>query len=245
RSLHKYFKHWELRQSALAKAPDINHEPKPGIYFLNYPFNQSTLAVGQLGIPRLTEDFASISVFNEIFGAGGFTSKLTQEIRVKSGLAYSAYGAIEPALVKGRNYFFVQTKAESTAAAIEKGLGVLDAMKKEPVDDQSLTSTQSSVLNSFIFRFDSVGKLINRRAYIKLLDYPQDYDQRYMNGVRATSATDVLTVAQSRWNVEKFIYVVVGNDTALQSIRDAVADPNSRLFQLPIQELKFHEKAVL
>ena len=46
---------------------------------------------GEVGLARDDPDFYAAYVANHLLGGGGFTSRLTEEVREKRGLAYSVY----------------------------------------------------------------------------------------------------------------------------------------------------------
>jgi predicted Zn-dependent peptidase len=52
---------------------------------------QSWVMFGQEGLARADPDFYAAYVTNHLLGGGGFTSRLTEEVREKRGLAYSVY----------------------------------------------------------------------------------------------------------------------------------------------------------
>ncbi|NCV14419.1 MAG: insulinase family protein, partial [Betaproteobacteria bacterium] len=108
-----HFSSWEPRGELLPPAPPAPEDPAPGIYFVTLPFAQATVKMGQLGVPRLTPDYPAIEMFNEVFGSSGFGARLMQRVRTELGLSYGVYGGIAPAVVKGTNYIFLQTKSGS------------------------------------------------------------------------------------------------------------------------------------
>ena len=57
---------------------------------------QSQVLFGELGLPRDDPDFYAAYVANHILGGGGFTSRLTEQVREKRGLAYSVYSYLYP-----------------------------------------------------------------------------------------------------------------------------------------------------
>jgi zinc protease len=57
---------------------------------------QSQVVFGQKGLPRADPDFYAAYVTNHLLGGGGFTSRLTEEVREKRGLAYSVYSYLYP-----------------------------------------------------------------------------------------------------------------------------------------------------
>ena len=240
--LNKHLGSWKPRGLKLGPPPAINFTPKPAVYFVKGPFTQSTVYIGHRGPKRLSHDYMAIEVFNDVFGGGGFGSRLMKTIRSEKGLAYGIYGAIQAGVVEGRNIIAVKTKAESTGEAMIGSLIELQKMQKELINKTELQNTMRSRENSFVFRFDSPGQIIERSALLELLNYPPDYDSAYINRLHAVRREDVLQVAKERWHLDKLVVVVVGNDKALETVREALAKPENVLAGWPIVEVSFDQR---
>ena len=67
------------------------------------PFDaaQAQVQIGQPGYLRSDPNFFALTVGNHILGGGGFTSRLTSEVREKRGLSYSVYSYFAPGLHAG------------------------------------------------------------------------------------------------------------------------------------------------
>jgi len=240
----RYFLNWKPRGRRLPPPPPVNYEPKPGIYFITLPFAQASVKSGHLGVPRLTPDYPAIDLFNEVFGSGGFGSRLMQKVRTELGLSYGVYGGISPAVVKGTNFIFLQTKAESAGSAINESIGVLDRLRTEAPGASELNEKRDAIANSFVFNFSSKGDIAGRLAKHELLGYPADYDASYLSKIAAVTPADVTKVASERWDPSKLVTVVVGNDQAYSSIERAMKEPGSRLGAFELRRLAFDEVVV-
>jgi zinc protease len=236
---------WKARGELLPPAPPIPYEPKPGIYFVELPFSQAAVQMGQLGVPRLTPDYPAIDLFNEVFGTSGFGSRLMARVRTDLGLTYGVYGGISPAVVKGVNYVFLQTKAESVAPAIEESIGVLAGLQSAPPTTEEMEEKKTAIQNSFVLNFDSIDEIAVRNARLKLLEYPADYDQTYLAKINGVDAPAVMEVAQKRWDPKKFVVVVVGNKTAYESLQKALAAKNGKVGAFELHKLGFESAIVI
>jgi zinc protease len=201
--------------------------------------------MGHLGVPRLTPDYPSIDAFNDIFGLGGFGSRLMSRVRTELGLAYGIYGMISPGFPIGRNFISLQTKSESTAQALTEAVGVLTQMQAESVEKTALAESQRSLASAFIFKFDSTEKIVQRQALFELLGYPADYDSTYVDKINALTPIDVQTVAQRRWDLSKFVIVVVGDNSAYTQVEAMVKDSSSPLSGKSLRKLHFDQKLIL
>jgi zinc protease len=237
----RYLGEWAPRGEALPPPPPVPQEPKPGIYFINLPFAQASVKFGQLGVPRFTPDYPSIDVFNEVFGSGGFGSRLMKRVRTELGLSYGVYGGVSPGRVRGTNYVFVQTKAASSGAAIDESIAVLEELQTKAPSGEELQEKKSAITNSFIFNFNSKDEVASRLASHELMDYPVDYDKTYLAKINSVQPADIAAVAASRWDPTRLVIVVVGNETALEALKQEQANPESRLRKFDLVKLSFDE----
>lgn len=243
--VERRFALWQPSTEDLADLPAVVTNNKPAIYFIELPFSQSTILMGHLGVPRLTPDYAAIDLFNNIFGASGFGTRLMGRIRTELGLAYGVYGVISPGIVQGKNLIMLQTKSESAAQAIIESISELKKIQTQEVEYSELNESQISILNSFIFKFDSIEKSLQRQAMLRILNYPLDYDTTYSNIIAGLSAADVKQVARQRWDISKFVVVVVGDKTSYTAIQSARNQPNSVLSDLDLIKVRFDQKLQL
>lgn len=236
---------WEPGADEPQLLPSVPAQPESGIYFVKLPLEQATIYLGEQGPPRLTPDYPAIAGFNEIFGGGGFSSRLVQRVRVELGLAYSVYGGIFAAAGRGKNLIMIQTKAESAAKAIEQSLAVLMGLQEDAPTTTELERMKAGVSHALVFRYDTPDKLVNRHALLQLLDYPKNYDETYLPRLRAVTNADLREVALGHWHPADFVIVVVGNDSAYNSLAELTRDRSSKLFGWSLQVVAFEQQAKL
>ena len=242
--VEKHLGAWSARGTQLSAPPPVEYQPKPGVYFITLPFAQASVQMGQLGVPRLTPDYPQIDLFNEIFGASGFGSRLMHRVRTELGLSYGIYGGISPGVVRGVNYIFLQTKSDSVFAAINESIGVLKTMQEAPPTSKELAEKMAAIQNSYVFNFDSPQDIAGRKARLELLKYPNDYDQSYLAKIEGVSPEGVVQVAQTRWDTSQFVIVVVGNENAFTNLSSAVQEQGSPLGSFELRKLGFKSAVI-
>jgi zinc protease len=211
--LREIFGSWP-KGPALKKEEAPISPAKPGYYLVNKPdVNQSEISMVELGIVRNNPDYYAVQVFNEAFG-GGFSSRLFKEIRSRLGLAYSVGGGVgsafdHPGLIR----IGMGTKSESTVESIEAIYAQIDELSKRPITDDEISHAKDTILNSFIFNFDSPGKVLRERMAYEFYGYPSDYLERYRAGIEKVTTADVARVAAKYLHKEKFAVLVVGNSS--------------------------------
>lgn len=208
--LRQAFDSWP-KGPAVANGQDTFNGPKPGTYFV--PKNDVTASIVEmvaLGTTKDNPDYFAIEVFNEFFG-GSFSSRLFSNIRSKKGLAYSVSGGVgtdydHPGVLR----LFMGTKSHTTAAAIDAFNEELDALKTNPPHPEELAKAKESILNSFIFRFDSKDKVLWERMTYEHYGYPADFLERYRAGIEKVTQADVVRVAERYVHKDKLALLVVG-----------------------------------
>jgi len=196
-----------------AKAPDIQFTPaKPGYYLIKREdVNQTWIRMVGLGTTRKNPDYYAIEVFNEAFG-GGFSARLIQSIRTAQGLAYAVGGGIGTRFDHpGMLQLAMATKSESTVHAIEALYEQIDKLQSKPVDDQELSRAKDTILNNFVFNFDTPGKVLRERVSYEYYGYPPDFLERYRAGIEKVTTADVARVASKYLHKDQLAVLVTGN----------------------------------
>jgi zinc protease len=83
-------------------------------------------------------------------------------------------------------------------------------MTQEAVTDEELALAKDSFLNSFVFNFDTKGKIVNRLMTYDYYGYPANFLQITKTQIEQVTQADVLRVAQERFHADKFQILVVG-----------------------------------
>ncbi len=240
--VQKYFSQWQNTSEERAELPAFEAEYTPEILFVEMASaKQSSIYIGQPGVKRHTADRYAITAFNEVFGSGGFDSRLMRRVRTELGLAYSVYGAIIPGREVGENIIAMQTKSESTPVALAESLDQLRQLQSDKVEKKELQTVKTAAQNAFVFRYDTPGKLLQRKALLRILDYPDDYDEDYLENLNDVSREDILTVAQSRWDLEKLVIVVVGDKNAYTLLENYLSSASGILSNYKLTKRTFDE----
>ncbi len=135
-----------------------------------------------------------------------------QSIRTAKGLAYSVGGGIgssfdHPGVVR----LSMGTKSASTVEAIQALYEELDKLKTNPISDDEIKRAKDSILNSFVFNFDSPDKVLRERMAYEFYGYPADFLERFRSAVEKVQAADVARVAAKYLHKDQLAVLVVGN----------------------------------
>jgi len=83
-------------KAAPLAVPETTANASGSVLLVKKPIPQSVVTFGQAGIKRDDPDWYAALVMNHVLGGGGFTARLTTEVREKRGLAYGVYSYLAP-----------------------------------------------------------------------------------------------------------------------------------------------------
>ena len=193
----------------------------PQTLTINRQITQANIVLGNIGVKRDNPDYYSLSVMNYILGGGGFGSRLTEEIRVKRGLAYSVASFFDAEKYQGSFQIVMQTKNPSAREAIALALKEMEAIRKEPVLQEDLQRAKAYLVGSFPLRIDTQSKLANFLAQVEYYGLGLDYPEKYPSLINSVTREGVLRVGKTYLHPEEMILIVVGN------LKEAQMEPPS------------------
>ena len=194
------------------KRHDVFADPKPGVWFIDKEdVNQSHIEIVGLGTDRRNPDVPALTMMNEIL-SGGFASRLFQKVRTELGLAYAVDGALSSAYDHPATFHVMaMTKSASTVDATKAAMAEIAGLTTRPFTEEELARAKDNILNSFLFRYDTKGKVLAERVRLEFYGYPADYLETYRAALEKVSLDDLTRVAKKYIHPEKLAVLVVGN----------------------------------
>jgi zinc protease len=179
------------------------------------PFDaaQAQVLVGQPGYPRNDPDFFALLVGNHILGGGGFTSRLTHEVREQRGLSYSVYSYFAPGLHAGAFQLGLTTRPDQADLALSVARDVVARFVADGPTAVELQAAKDNLVNGFGLRLDSNRKLLDNVANIAWNGLPLDYLDHWTDRVEAVTVDDVRRAFQRVLQPDRMVTVVVGGRT--------------------------------
>lgn len=211
-SLEQLFAGWQNRTSDFPAVALPKDDPTPAVLHVQKDVNQSVIRMGHLGIDKNNPDLYALKVMDFILG-GGFTSRLTQEIRSNQGLAYNVDSYFETGRrFRGPFIAETETKSETTVKATTLMRSIIAGMTQAEVSDRELKLAKDSIINSFLFGFARSDAVVNQRARLEFYGYPDGYLENYRDNIARVTKADVLRVAKKYLHPDAMKLVVVGDD---------------------------------
>ena len=187
----------------------------PGLTVVPFDTPQSVALFGHAGIARDDPDFFAAFVANEIFGGGGFQSRLMEEVRVKRGLTYGIGAYLAPrdygALLLGQ----VATQNDRMAETVQV---VRDEWERiaQGVTEEELEAAKTYLTGAYPLRFDGNATIARIMVGMQMQGLPIDYIATRNDNVMALTLEDIRRVADRIYRAEDLHFVVVGQPEGLE-----------------------------
>jgi zinc protease len=191
---------------------------KPGgLALVDFPAPQSTVMFGHAGPLRDDPDFIPLYVLNYILGGGGFSSRLTVEVREKRGLAYSTYAYLAPLDRAGLWIGGVGTANERVGESISVIRDEWRRMAEEGPTEEELRKAKQYLTGAYPLRFDSNASIARILVGLQEAGLGIDYPERRNALVEAVSLEELRRVAAKWLKPDALAFVVVGQPDGLSA----------------------------
>ena len=176
----------------------------------NFPSTQTHVIVGQPGIKRGDPDFYALYVGNQILGGNGLVSRLSQEIREKRGLTYSAYSYFSLRRERGPFVAGFQTRARQAPEALKVLRDTISKYIANGPSREELEEAKKNITGGFPLQIDSNSQILGYVAIIGYYGLPLNYLDTFVDRIKAVTVDDIKRAFQRHLNVNKFVTVLVG-----------------------------------
>jgi len=177
---------------------------------IEFPSKQTHLLIGQAGINRSHPDYYPLYLGNHIFGGSGLTSILSDEIREKKGLAYSAYSYFTKMQSNGFFMMRMQTKNSQTEEARKIAIRTLEYFISQPMTQQQLQDGKDNIIGGFALETASNANILTYLSIIGFYNLPFDYLSGFTDKIKDISAKDIQKSYERLIDMDKLIVLSVG-----------------------------------
>ena len=155
------------------------------------------------------EENYKAKVASFILGGSGFGSRLMEEIRVKRGLAYSAYGSIS--INKSHSYFngYLQTKNESAGEAKKLVAELIEDFVKNGVTNEELSAAKNFLTGSEPLRSETLSQRLSRAFTLYYRGLAPDYSQKELEKIQNLELKDLNEYIKSHNEINNLTFSIV------------------------------------
>jgi len=155
------------------------------------------------------KDAYKAKVASFILGASGFGSRMMEEIRVKHGLAYSAY--TRHAMSKSNSYFsgHLQTKLENEQKAKELVRQVIKEFVQNGATEKELDGAKRFLLGSEPLRSETLSQRLSRSFNEYYLGVGLGYHQKELENIRNLTLSELNAFIKAHGEIVDIAFAVV------------------------------------
>jgi zinc protease len=190
--------------------PRVGKLGAPGVHTIAMDVPQPNAVFGIPGVMRSDRDFLPAYVANYILGGGGFSSRLTGEVREKRGLTYDIDTDLSDmrraSVVEGQ----VATRADAMGDTIQ---AVRDTMAKFASDGptvQELADAKTYLTGSYPLAFASNAGTASQLGAFQRAGLDVGYVARRNDLINAVTIDDVRRIAKRVFDPNRLTVVVAG-----------------------------------
>lgn len=194
--------------------PDIRTEP--GVFVIQREIEQSVVVLAHSSSLRQgdTGEYFASRIANSILGASGLSSRLATELRTRQGLTYGASSIWTTSRRDdGLVGALTRTRPQRTLAAARLLLAALDSVRTAAPDVDEIEHAVGEIVNGFVFNFRTPLQVVARGMTYESLGLPEDWLERYLDGIRDVTADDVLEVFRTQVDPARMTILLVGDTT--------------------------------
>jgi zinc protease len=183
----------------------------PGVHVVPMPVPQPTVIFALPGLMRSDKDFLAAYIANYIVGGGGFSSRLTNEVRVKRGLTYDISTSLEAFRRAGILVGQVATRADAVNQTIAVTRQTLKDFAANGPTGKELQDAKTYLTGSYPLAFQSDAGIANQLNSFQRIGLPIDYVTKRNALVSAVTLDDVKHAAARLFDPAKMTIVVAGS----------------------------------
>jgi zinc protease len=193
-------------------------EPKPTtVYIVNRPGSaQAQISVGQLGITRRQQPDYFVSLLASTYFGGSFHSRLNENIRIKRGLTYGAWGGFRAQNLAGTFEVSTFTKNESVAETIRVILEQIDEFRAVEPTDNEFYDTRSFFIGSFAGQRETPQDVARDLWLIESQGLGKDYFKKLFKTLDKATKQDCSELAQKTIDPDSLAIVIIGDAEKLK-----------------------------
>ena len=126
------------------------------------------------------------------------------------------------------------TRNEQALETVEAIREEIVRLRDKGVTDTELAEAKQSILNSFVFNFDSPSKIINRQMTYEFYGYPMDFAEKLLENIQKVTVDDVNRASKKYLDPEKMQLIGVGNTAAVDKAKSFLSLNGVKLLDVTI-----------
>lgn len=234
-TIKKYFGDWEKSGTKIENPAPAQMKYKPGLYYAEKNINQANIRFGFLCMTDKNPDRFAMEITNFALGGGGFSSRLTQQVRTAAGLAYSVGTYFFNRPLTGTLFGYCLTKANQLSQALGMMMEIITDVKENGITSEEMELAKESIINSYVFNYDTPSRLVNARAMLELGGFPPDQLQKDLEQYQAVTLEKCNEVAKKYLDTDNMALIIVGSDQEFDVPLDSLNNSGNRVIKVSME----------
>jgi zinc protease len=183
----------------------------PRVIVIDQPgAGQAAVYAAMRGIPRTDEDYFPLLVGNGVMG-GGFSARLSQEIRIKRGLSYGSYSSLSTREDEGMLSASAQTRNDAVPEVADLILAEIARLSATEATEAELAPRKATLIGSFGRQLETVDGLGGLVANLALYGLPLSELATYGDDVNGVTPAQIQAAAAEHLPASSASLVIVGD----------------------------------
>jgi predicted Zn-dependent peptidase len=188
-----------FKASGDGKEKEVYKDTQQAFIYFGSPYNLSAKS----------EDVYKAKVAAFILGAGGFGSRLMEEVRVKRGLAYSAYARVNFAKSHSDFSGYLQTKLSSQKEAVKLVKDIIADFVKNGVTATELEQAKKFLLGSEPLRNETLSQRLSRAFKEYYNGFKLGHSKEELKKIEALSLEELNSFIKKHDEITKLSFSIV------------------------------------
>ena len=216
--LNAKFANWQSRTAPVVRVPDPTAAQGKRLLLVDKPdATQTFFRICNVGIARSNPDRVWIGVVNTLFG-GRFTSWLSTELRIKSGLTYGASSSFDERLKPGPFFISSFTPNATTAQALDLALATLKRLHEQGITEDELKSVKTYIKGQFPLQLETTDRLAETLAELELAGLDEREIDTFNAKVDAMTLADAKRIVREYFPLENLVFVLIGKASEIEPV---------------------------
>lgn len=193
------------------KMQKIKHNPKCDSVITIKPLEQANIAIGFPSLEFGAKNNMALLALNSVFG-GGMSSRLFQEVREKSGLAYNVYSYPSAYFGDGLFSIYLGTNPKTSKQALQSIKKEILKLKNSGLDDEEVARVKRQLKGNYALSQESSSSLM--RVYGRnalYLDEMFDFDKKIAE-IDLVTKDDIKEIIDYIFDFDKVVTSYVGKE---------------------------------
>lgn len=168
-------------------------------------------------INDLKNESYKAKVLGFVLGSSGFGSRLMEEIRVKRGLAYSAYLRVVTGKIISYTTGLLQTQLQNQDESIALVKKVINDFTQKGITQRELDDAKNFLLGSEPLRRETLSQRLSAKFYNYYLNLPLDFNEIQLDQIKNLTLKEINDYIYNHLEIKNLSFAIVTQKPSSQT----------------------------